>query len=65
MIQHGVYLTWQNINATIKGKQILSDITGHCVPGSSLAIMGPSGAGKTTLLSILASKIDESMNIEG
>ena len=61
MKDKGIYLSWQNVNATIKDKQILSDITGMARPGKTFAIMGPSGAGKTTLLSILAKKVDKNM----
>lgn len=65
MISHGIYLTWQNISANAKDKQILKNINGYCSPGSTLAIMGPSGAGKTTLLSILAKKYGDSLTISG
>jgi ABC-type molybdenum transport system ATPase subunit/photorepair protein PhrA len=65
MIQHGISLTWTGISAEINDKQILNDISGYCVPGSTLAIMGPSGAGKTTLLSILAGKHAAKLKISG
>ena len=65
MKDKGIYLTWQNITASINDKQILSDITGMAQPGETFAIMGPSGAGKTTLLSILAKKIDSKLNVTG
>jgi ABC-type multidrug transport system ATPase subunit len=65
MISHGIYLTWDQISAEIKGKQILNNISGYCNPGSTLAIMGPSGAGKTTLLSILARKHGKSVKFSG
>lgn len=65
MIQHGIYLTWHNVSAEISGKQILHNISGHCSPGGTLAIMGPSGAGKTTLLSILAKKYSKKLTVSG
>lgn len=34
--------------------EILKNISGHCLPGRVLSIMGPSGAGKTTLVGVLA-----------
>lgn len=65
MKQHGIYLSWENISAQIKGKDILNNVSGYCSPGSSLAIMGPSGAGKTTLLSILARKYGSDLKVGG
>lgn len=65
MIQHGIYLTWHDVNAVIKGKHILRDVSGYCSPGGTLAIMGPSGAGKTTLLSILSKKYGKNMRVTG
>lgn len=65
MSEKGLSLTWNNVSAEIKDKKILSNISGYCRPGSTLAIMGPSGAGKTTLLSILAKKYGNTLNVSG
>lgn len=65
MKPHGIYLTWNNLSAEIKDKKILSGLTGYCIPGSTLAIMGPSGAGKTTLLSILGKKCGRELKVSG
>ena len=62
---HQVTLTWDNLTAKVGEKLILDDISGYCQPGQMLAIMGPSGAGKTTLLSLLASKKNSSLHIQG
>ncbi|KAK3711683.1 FAD-dependent urate hydroxylase [Vermiconidia calcicola] len=49
-------LYFENVHYTLKGKQILSNITGSVHPGELLAIMGASGAGKTSFLDIVARK---------
>ncbi|KAI7893449.1 P-loop containing nucleoside triphosphate hydrolase protein [Mucor mucedo] len=51
-----IALTFADINYTVSGKPILSDISGYVEPGQMLAIMGPSGAGKSSLLDILSKK---------
>lgn len=56
MSKEKVSLTWRDLNGTINGKTLISNSSGYALPGTMLAIMGPSGAGKTTLLSMLASK---------
>ena len=40
--------------STGKQKHVLTQISGHVVPGEMCALIGPSGAGKSTLLDILA-----------
>ena len=49
-------LYWENVHYEVKGRRILSNITGSVHPGELLAIMGASGAGKTSFLDILARK---------
>ncbi|KXT06025.1 hypothetical protein AC578_1269 [Pseudocercospora eumusae] len=49
-------LLFENISYNLKGKQILTNVTGAVHPGELMAIMGASGAGKTTFLDILARK---------
>lgn len=51
-----IALTFADINYTVSGKPILSNISGYVEPGQMLAIMGPSGAGKSSLLDILSKK---------
>uniref|UniRef100_A0A182MIG0 ABC transporter domain-containing protein n=1 Tax=Anopheles culicifacies TaxID=139723 RepID=A0A182MIG0_9DIPT len=59
-----VTLIWQNLTITptrnvSTGVQhpVLNDISGTLLPGTLVALMGPSGAGKTTLMSALAFRI--------
>ena len=49
-------LYFENVHYDLKGKKILSNITGSVHPGELLAIMGASGAGKTSFLDIVARK---------
>jgi ABC-type multidrug transport system ATPase subunit len=49
-------LSFEDVTYQLKGKHILSGISGVVHPGELLAIMGASGAGKTTFLDILARK---------
>lgn len=49
-------LYFENVSYNLKGKQILTGITGSVHPGELLAIMGASGAGKTSFLDIVARK---------
>ena len=42
---------------TIKGKQILHNISGRVGNGQLLGILGGSGAGKTTLLNAISGRI--------
>lgn len=57
MIDHKpMALQFENLNYNLKGKQILSGISGIASPGQITAVMGASGAGKSTFLDILARK---------
>ncbi|KAK5092478.1 FAD-dependent urate hydroxylase [Exophiala xenobiotica] len=57
MIDHQpMALQFENLNYTLKGKEILQDISGIASPGQITAVMGASGAGKSTFLDLLARK---------
>ncbi|XP_053669213.1 protein scarlet-like [Anopheles marshallii] len=67
-----VTLIWQNLTITpvrrlSAGVQlpILNDISGTLLPGTLVALMGPSGAGKTTLMSALAFRMSDNMTTVG
>ncbi|KIW17505.1 hypothetical protein PV08_04699 [Exophiala spinifera] len=57
MVNHiPMALQFENVAYNLKGKEILSGISGIARPGQITAIMGASGAGKSTFLDILARK---------
>jgi ABC-type multidrug transport system ATPase subunit len=57
MINHvPMALQFENVSYNLKGREILSGISGIAHPGQLTAIMGASGAGKSTFLDILARK---------
>ncbi|KAI1621483.1 ATP-binding cassette, subfamily G, member 2 [Exophiala viscosa] len=57
MINHTpMPLQFENLSYNLKGKEIISGISGIAHPGQVTAIMGASGAGKSTFLDILARK---------
>ncbi|KAL5524718.1 hypothetical protein ACEPAF_9863 [Sanghuangporus sanghuang] len=49
-------LEWENISYSIKGKPILTNVSGSVASGEMLAVMGPSGAGKSTILDVLSKR---------
>ena len=57
MVNHKpMALQFENVAYNLKGKEILSGISGIAQPGQIVAIMGASGAGKSTFIDILARK---------
>ena len=41
--QPGLELRFEHLDFSVKGKQILEDVSGTATPGKILAVMGPSG----------------------
>ena len=57
MVNHKpMALHFEDVSYNLKGKEILSGISGIAQPGQIMAIMGASGAGKSTFIDILAKK---------
>ncbi|RMZ87504.1 hypothetical protein DV736_g5264, partial [Chaetothyriales sp. CBS 134916] len=57
MVNHKpMALQFESISYHLKGKELLSNVSGIAHPGQIMAIMGASGAGKSTFLDILARK---------
>ena len=57
MVNHKpMALQFEDVSYNLKGKEILSGISGIAQPGQIMAIMGASGAGKSTFIDILAKK---------
>lgn len=57
MVNHKpMALQFEDVSYNLKGKQILTGISGIAQPGQIMAVMGASGAGKSTFLDILARK---------
>ncbi|TPX35213.1 hypothetical protein SmJEL517_g02343 [Synchytrium microbalum] len=48
---------FKNVTLVRNGRPILTQVSGHIMPGKLTAILGPSGAGKTTFLNVLMGKI--------
>lgn len=40
--------------AYLEGRRVLQDLTLHCPPGATTALVGPSGAGKSTIIGLVA-----------
>lgn len=52
----GTTVSLKNIHFSIKGKELLQDISLNLGPRTLTAIVGPSGAGKSTLLGVLTGR---------
>ncbi len=52
----GTTISLKNIHFSIKGKELLQDISLNLGPRTLTAIVGPSGAGKSTLLGVLTGR---------
>src|SRR5690349_12274057 len=50
----GPLVTAQDLNVTLAGRLVLSDVSLALASGHLVALVGPNGAGKTTLLRALA-----------
>ena len=69
----GVTLQWTGLVYTVPvgrrkkrtTKTVLSDVSGHALPGQLLAVMGPTGSGKTSLLNALAGRLPKGGLLEG
>ncbi|PSC71035.1 ABC ATP-binding isoform 2 [Micractinium conductrix] len=46
-------------------KRILAGVSGRCLPGQLLAVMGPTGSGKTSLINALAGRLPRGGSLEG
>ena len=52
-------LSIENIAYSIKGKNILNDISENFISGKINVILGPNGSGKSTLLKIISGEIGD------
>jgi iron complex transport system ATP-binding protein len=47
-------MEWEDLTVSVKGREILSHVSGSLEEGRLAAVIGPNGAGKSTLLKVLA-----------